>query len=588
MGLQERKEKLLQDADLYRNWNFTMTKMKCYYGHKYLYSLEKAEKGDAQAYCLLGQMFEESVYRSMEHRDYDYPPFEYRKIAKIYYELAVISGYDQAACYLGKSYMSEKDYGNAEKWMLYAAEHGIKDSYFKLGTIYHEWWKIEKKEEYLEKAYTWKQKVLKEGANLAIWYDLAEFYRDILASGHVIGLEHRQILLSEMTTCYQKVVHGQDTWERCSSCEKLLGIFLGDYGTAPDIEKAVLYGKAAIKERSAYAAYRLGKYYVEQKPEEYEKTVYYLECAVDFPRRVDGARELFKQYLYKHKVPQYLYKEAVLLMEADGFYNLGRMYHSGKVVKKSMKSALYYYTRFWAGYSDAYERYSASSYNLAYYFMLGLQEEGTFIPAGAWEEMKSNRSKDDFHSGFSEDAAGILAGLNLRYHIIDLQEFQKQIQDIELVIDIPKDKLCNLQSDFYERGMMTSADQKHLQEYVTNLFTRLEESDTDSEVLTLYRDLVALSDYAADCTEAANSVRRGMAARVRRKISDAYLDKMLNTSLINKIRKCFGQSEKDYRIQCHNDYDNCGHNWPEACEKVKSIYKYFLEGPQADEYAEVE
>lgn len=68
-----------------------------------------------------------------------------------------------------------------------------------------------------------------------------------------------------------------------------------------------------------------------------------------------------------------------------------------------------------------------------------------------------------------------------------------------------------------------------------------------------------------------------MEDRIRRKISDAYLDKMLSTSLIDKIIKYSGQSEKKYRIQCH---DNYRHNWTEACKRVKDIYKHFLEGEE--------
>lgn len=125
-------------------------------------------------------MFGESIHHAQEHWDYDYPPLGYREPAKIYYELAVISGYDQAAYYLRKSYMSEEDYGQAEKWMLYAAEHHISNSYYELGKIYQTLWKKEEKEIYLEKAYEWKQKELRENSNEFAWYNMAEFYKDIL------------------------------------------------------------------------------------------------------------------------------------------------------------------------------------------------------------------------------------------------------------------------------------------------------------------------------------------------------------------------------------------------------------------------
>lgn len=95
MDLQKRKEKLLYDAARYRNFTFTLTKMTNYYGQKYSDALDRAQKGEAYAFCLLGRMFEESVYHAKEHRDYDYPPFGCQEAARTYYELAVINGCDR-------------------------------------------------------------------------------------------------------------------------------------------------------------------------------------------------------------------------------------------------------------------------------------------------------------------------------------------------------------------------------------------------------------------------------------------------------------------------------------------------------------
>lgn len=327
MELQERKEKLLQDAAYYRSLTFTLVKMTNYYGQKYSDALEKAQKGEPCAYCLLGQMFEESVHHASKHRDYEYPPLGYRELTKIYYELAALSGYARGAYYLGKSYMSDNDYMQAEKWMLHAAEHHITDSYYALGEIYHALWKQEEEEIYLEKAQTWKQKALEENDTAFVWRDMADFYKDILISGQINDSKQKQSLLSEMTAYYQKAAGEQDFWGKCRACEELVAIFLGDYGTTPDIEKAFLYGEAAMKERSSYAAFRLGEYCMEHQPEEYEKILYYLERAYDFGGKGGGkAKDLLQKYLEETKLPEYMRIEATLLLENSSFENIGDWY----------------------------------------------------------------------------------------------------------------------------------------------------------------------------------------------------------------------------------------------------------------------
>lgn len=265
-----------------------------------------------------------------------------------------------------------------------------------------------------------------------------------------------------MIIYYQKIADSQNFWAKRYVCEELLRIFLGNYGTVPDIEKAIRYGETAMSRRSAYAAFRIGEYYAKQTSEEYEKIIYYLECALDYQGCVEDASKLLKKYLKEHEIPQYFDTEASLLMEAGSFYNLGRMYHTGRVIERSTKTALYFYTRSMKGLVVTKEKYSANYYNLAYYFMSDLQKEGISIPEATWKEIESNRSKEKFHNRFDQNVAEVLAELNIRFHIIDMQAFQKQIQDVVLVFDIPNDRLCNLQSDFFGRGMMDRKDQKYL------------------------------------------------------------------------------------------------------------------------------
>ena len=163
---------------------------------------------------------------------------------------------------------------------------------------------------------------------------------------------------------------------------------MGDYGIVEDIDKAFLYGDAAISKKSSYAAYRLGQYLVEHEPKEQEKIIYYLERAVDFPGSVDGSRELLQQYLEEYEVSQYLRTESLLLMEAGSFYNLGRIYHRAIVVEKSMQTALYYYTRAMEGIAVKEDMYTGNCYNLAYYFMLELQKEGISVAEEVWEGLE--------------------------------------------------------------------------------------------------------------------------------------------------------------------------------------------------------
>lgn len=171
-----------------------------------------------------------------------------------------------------------------------------------------------------------------------------------------------------MTEYYLKAARAHTDWMEKRVNEELVSIFLGDYGNQPDVEKAFLHGNAAMKRRSAYAAFRLGQYLVKHQPKEQEKIIYYLEYAVDYPGSMAGSWELLQDYLSANKVAPYLRTESSLLIEAESFINLGRIYHRGEAVEKSMQTALYYYTWAMGGCKVEEDRYIEKSYNLAYYF----------------------------------------------------------------------------------------------------------------------------------------------------------------------------------------------------------------------------
>lgn len=83
-----------------------------------------------------------------------------------------------------------------------------------------------------------------------------------------------------------------------------------------------------------------------------------------------------------------------------------------------------------------------------------------------------------------------------------------QIHDIEPVFAIPDDKVCDLQSDYYKWGLVREADQKDLQEYITQMFAQLDRTESEEEMIVLYQDLVALADYAARFTKVSGRFRR--------------------------------------------------------------------------------
>ncbi|MDE7478786.1 MAG: hypothetical protein K2M91_12725 [Lachnospiraceae bacterium] len=196
------------------------------------------------------EMFEESVHHAHEKRDYDYPTLGYRDTAKVYYELSALSGYSRGAYYLGKSYITDKDYKQAEKWLLIAAEQNVTDACYELGRVYCELWKQDRQPEYLEKARTWKKTALQINDSVSEWYDMVEFCKDILINGKIEESGQKQELLSEMTEYYTKVAYSRADYLRKSVCEELVRIYMGDYGTVEDIDKAFLYGDAAFPWRS--------------------------------------------------------------------------------------------------------------------------------------------------------------------------------------------------------------------------------------------------------------------------------------------------------------------------------------------------
>jgi hypothetical protein len=76
-------------------------------------------------------------------------------------------------------------------------------------------------------------------------------------------------------------------------------------------------------------------------------------------------------------------------------------------------------------------------------FLKDLEKEGILIPDKAWEEVKAERKEVRIENGFSIDVVSVLADLNVRYNIINMNEFQRSVKDPELSFDMPESELLN-------------------------------------------------------------------------------------------------------------------------------------------------
>lgn len=316
--------------------------------------------------------------------------------------------------------------------------------------------------------------------------------------------------------------------------------------------------------------------------------MYYLERAYDFGGKVgDKAKVLLQKYLEKTELPEYMHIEATLLLENRSFESIGEWYRLGEIVKKSNMAALYFYTKSWGGCLVKSDRYTANCYSIAYFFLKDLEKEGISIPDKAWEEVEAERKEVRIENGFSTDVVSVLVELNVRYNIINMNEFQRSVKEPELSFDMPETELLNLRSEFYWRGMMDRLDQKYLKDYTDHLIAEIRASSSTEQIKGLYREQVALLDYAGHNSRPMMRIRcwEKIGGKVAVKVADAYLDAVLGEELSGKLEECFGQPETEYRRQCHREYRK---NWPDACEKMKSVYPDFLELSEEKQRKEME
>ncbi len=582
--VEKRNKELLKEAARYRDHWGTLRQMTEYYGNKYADALEKAGKGDTNACCMLGQMFKESICHAKEK--YEYPISYYRELTKIYYELAANQGYANGMYYLGNECFEDGELEQAEKWLVKAAEEGVAASCAALSRLYRKLWETTKDTGYIEKAVYWTKKGLEKNISAGAFEDMGDFCREMIENCGIKEPEEKRKLLAEMKEYYLKALELPGCPK--SVLEKLVVVCMGDYGHEKVIEEAFRYGKRAIEMRSDYAALRLGEYCMVHSPEENRKVLYYLERAYDFGGKGgERAKFLLQKYLEETDVPEYMRVEATVLLETGSFERIGDWFRMGEIVKKSNQTALYFYTKSWGDCPVQRDMYTANRYGIAYFFLKDLEKEGISVPDKAWEEVEAERKEARIENGFSTDVASLLADLNVKYNIINMKEFQRRIKEPELSFDMPEAELLNLRSEFYWRGMMDKLDQKYLKDYTGHLITEIKASSSAERIKGLYRELVALIDYAGYNSRPMMRIRcwEKIGAKVAVKVSDAYLDAVLEDELSGMLEECFGQPETEYRRKCHGDYRK---NWPDACAKMQSVYPDFLESSEEKWQKEME
>lgn len=225
------------------------------------------------------------------------------------------------------------------------------------------------------------------------------------------------------------------------------------------------------------------------------------------------------------------------------------------------------------------DMYIANCYSIAYFFLKDLEKEGISVPDKAWEEVERERREVRIENGFSTEVVSLLVDLNEKYNIINMKEFQRCIKEPELSFNMPEAELLNLRSEFYWRGMMDKLDQKYLKDYTNHLIAEIKAASSTGLVKGVYKELVALIDYAGYNSRPMMHIRfwEKIGDKVAAKVSDAYLDVVLEEELSEMLEECFGQPEIEYRRQCHKEYRK---NWPNACAKMKSIYPDFLKSSE--------
>lgn len=580
MGLDtspERVQELKDRAACLRNHWQTPINMREYYGQKYSDALAAANLGKTYAYCRLGKMFEESPMHIPRNDDYEYPPLCYMDLAKTYYELAAASGDGNGACYLGELYLKEKDWEEAEYWLHQADKMGIKHLSGSFGRLYYEKWKECGEDEIVFRAYHYfkketEHKEQRKDTDVEFYYlKLGDILQDIL-SKHQKGQEEDREIFEEMLRCYQKAENPEQPSHISGSINlALMKIYMGEFGFIQDIDKAFFYGDMEIRKGSDTAGYYLGRYLVENAPEDQERCIYYLERGTDFfGQDADKTRELLKEYVKNRTFPKWMREEAEMLMENWHFSEIGSWYHHGTVVKQDYRMAMYFYVRAKEGFPLEHGRKIGFYYAVVYDFLKHLEKEGITVPADAWMELEEKRTEKT-HEWFGDEAMILLADLNARYHILDMEKAREQIRKPELYFDMDREDLMDLSSGFYSGGIMDELDRIYVKEYVEELVQIMTAGVSQKETERLYGNLIGLLDHMARTSILLRKVNSlWMSRKVAERITDYYLEKRLGLEIRQRY---FGKREEDYRRHCH---EHDGENWLNVVKSIEERHPDFM------------
>jgi TPR repeat protein len=272
-----------------------------------------------------------------------------RKIRML--EKAVKKGYIQLQHQIGVWYQNNRDYRNAIKWLQLAANVGVTDAYFRLGTLYEEGKRVKQGYETAVDMYQEAIRGEHEGAcyrlghlyhyGKVVEFDYSKayhFYKKAADMGHADAQKILSIILEVKTSLNETT--GRNFYDPASKehQDSLLLLkhaaifgdiieagfqvgFAYEHGVlTPEYEEAYKWYSMAAKESHREATYRLGLLY-------------------DRGLGIDQDYQLANQ----------LYQQAGKLCSDNAIYQLSNAYHHGKGVEVDSKDdcVLYTFSRVW-------------------------------------------------------------------------------------------------------------------------------------------------------------------------------------------------------------------------------------------------
>ena len=341
--------------------------------------IEEAEKGDKNAQCKLGQIYEEG-----------------KRLEK---------DLDKAATWYVRAYTGQKEWYVASKlkelallgievaqqWLIEEAEKGDKDAQYKLGQIYKEGKGLEKD---LSKAATWYVRAytgqeewyvankLKElalsGIEVAQQWLIEEAEKGDKDAQYKLGQIYKEGKglekdLSKAATWYVRAYTGQEEWYVANKLKELalLGIEVAQQWLIEEAEKG-----------DKDAQYKLGQIYEEGKGLEKDLSkagIWYIKAA--HQGEIYSKRKLKELALSGIEVAQQWLIQEAEKGDKDAQYKLGQIYEEGKRLEKDLSKAATWYVRAYTGQKEWYvanklEELALSGIEVAQQWLIQEAEKG--------------------------------------------------------------------------------------------------------------------------------------------------------------------------------------------------------------------